>query len=72
MYEIRLNNVNIHIKGQNVFIFDVFGDMSSSEIEIILSYIAEEGFIDSEKEINVFVKSKSFLSLPKKADKKKN
>ena len=73
MYVVRLNNVTIKIREQNVFVFNVFGDMGEKEIHVILFYLVEEGFLDPEKEVHVFTKRKSSInSSIKKEDKKKS
>lgn len=73
MYVVRLNDVTIQIKGQNVFVLDVFGDMGKREVHVIVDYLVKEGFLTPDDEINVFVKSKPFLSIaPQKEDTAKD
>jgi hypothetical protein len=72
MYEVRLNDVTIQVKKQNILIYDIFGDMSDEETDVIIAYLADEGFIDVEKEIHVFVKYKSFIQPQKKERQKKS
>lgn len=71
MHTIRLNNVPISVRGQTVTLLDVFGDLSEVEISNIISYLLEEGFVNSKKELNVVIKSESFLSSKKKKESKK-
>ena len=71
MYTVRLNDVNIQVRGQSVFVLDVFGDMSEAEMHSMIGYLAEEGFINPEKDVNVFVKSKSFICVTNQKEGKK-
>lgn len=72
MYAVRLNGLTIHVKKQNIYIYDFFDDACDAEIAVILDYLVEEGFIDPEKEVNVIVKHQSILQCIKKASKRKN
>lgn len=61
MYELRLNNLSVRVKRQEVTLFDVFGDVSDAEIENVIAYLVYEGFLNQKKEVDVFVKSKSII-----------
>lgn len=61
MYSVRINDVSVKVKGQTIFILDVFGDMSEGEIHAIIAYLVHEAFVNPEKDVNVFVKAKSFM-----------
>lgn len=53
MYKlIRINDLSIKVKGNNVYINDIFDDITNKEIEVIVTYLEREGFINS-NEINV-------------------
>lgn len=73
MYLVRLNDITIKIDQQNVYVFDIFHDLSDAEIRVILKYLAEEGFLRARSKVNVFVQNKPFLpNRHKKESKKKN
>jgi len=71
MYVVRLNNVNIQVKGQNVFIYDVFGDTSEPELHAMITYLVDEGFVNPKKDVNVFIKAQSFIPAERRKDGKK-
>lgn len=71
MYVVCLNDVTIKVKRQDIFLLDVFGDMSGKEIESMKRYLISEGFVNPNKKINVFIQSKSFLPRENKQEDKK-
>ena len=69
---VKLCDVTVQIKGQNVFILDSFNDVRSKEVNNIISYLVDEGFLNSKKEISVTVKPKPLFAYVKKENKKKS
>jgi len=61
MYKsIRINDLSIKVKGNNVYINDIFDDITNKEIEVIVTYLEREGFIDS-NEINVHIRESRII-----------
>ncbi len=71
MYSVRLNDVTIEVRKQDILILNIFNDVSEEEVSYIKSYLIKEGFVSTKKEINVFIKSKSFISKGRKEEDKK-
>ena len=57
---IRINDLSIKVKGKNVYINDIFDDITNKEIEVIVTYLEREGFINS-NEINVHIKQSQII-----------
>jgi len=70
MHVVRLNDLDIEVRNNTVFVMDVFNDTTPEEVHTMVRYLVNEGFINQNETVSVFVKSRAFMRPKKEVAKK--
>lgn len=72
MHILTLNGLDVVIDGARIKIFDHFSDVSDGEVDKIINYLQEEGFLDNLEKVKVLiVQGKTFKRKHEKKHSKK-